>query len=98
MNDWEKLNETSIPKKVFYSSLNMEYITDAEYKHAKRNLKELEIKKESAYYNLYNQSDKFLVADVFENFRNLCLAIYGLDPAHIFSSPGLEYVPLSVDI
>ena len=94
MNDWEKLNETSIPKKVFYSNLNMEYITDAEYKHTKRNLKELEIKKESAYYNLYNQSDKYLVADVFENFRNLCLAIYGLDPAHVFSSPRLPWQPV----
>ena len=37
MDDWEKLNETSLPekkKKDFYSKLNMEYITDADYAHA----------------------------------------------------------------
>ena len=37
MDDWEKFNETSLPKKEdFYSLLNMEDITDADYTHAKR--------------------------------------------------------------
>ena len=32
MNDWEKFNETSLPEKEdFYSHLNMEDVTDAEY-------------------------------------------------------------------
>ena len=37
MDDWEKLNETSLPEKKrkdFYSKLNMEYITDTDYAHA----------------------------------------------------------------
>ena len=46
MDDWEKLNETSLPEKEddFYTHLNMEYITDAGYAHAKRVYKEFEIK------------------------------------------------------
>ena len=32
-----------------------------------------------------------LLADVFENFRNVCLDKYGLDPAHYYSSPGLSW-------
>ena len=32
-----------------------------------------------------------LRADVFENFRNKCLEIYGLDPAHFLSAPGLAW-------
>ena len=37
MNDWEKLNETSLPEKEdFYSHLNMEHIADEDYAHAKR--------------------------------------------------------------
>ena len=37
MDDWEKFNETSLPEKEdFYSHLNMEDITDADYTHAKR--------------------------------------------------------------
>ena len=37
MNEWEKFNETSLPEKEeFYSNLNKEDITDADYIHAKR--------------------------------------------------------------
>ena len=39
MDDWEKINETSLPgKKNSYSHLNMEDITDADYAHAKKSL------------------------------------------------------------
>ena len=38
---------------------------------------------------MYVQCDKFLLADVFENFRNNCIEIYGLDPAHFLTAPGL---------
>ena len=30
-----------------------------------------------------------MLADVFENFRNICLKIYKLDPAKFLSAPGL---------
>ena len=34
VDDWEKINETSLPEKErFYSHLNMEDITDADYAH-----------------------------------------------------------------
>ena len=32
-----------------------------------------------------------MLADVFENFRNKCIEIYELDPAHILSTPGLAW-------
>ena len=32
-----------------------------------------------------------MLADVFENFRNKCIEIYGLDPAHFLSAPGLAW-------
>ena len=38
---------------------------------------------------MYVQSDTLLLVDVFENFRNMCLEIYGLDSAIFFSAPGL---------
>ena len=32
-----------------------------------------------------------MLADVFENFRDKCIEIYGLDPAHFLSAPGLAW-------
>ena len=45
MDDQKKLNETLLPEKdEFYSHLNREDITDANYAHAKRVCKDFEIK------------------------------------------------------
>ena len=41
------------------------------------------------YHDLNVQSDTLLLADVFENFRNKCIKVYELDPAHFLSAPGL---------
>ena len=43
------------------------------------------------YNDLYLKSDVLLLADIFEHFREICLNIYGLDPAHYVSSPGLSW-------
>ena len=86
---WEKFNETLLPDKAFYSNLNMADITDVDYRHAKRVFKNLSNKNLGDYYDLYVQSDTLLPADVFENFRNMCIKIYELDPAHFLSAPGL---------
>ena len=74
MDHWEKFNETSLPEKEdFYGHVNMEDITDADYARAKRVCKDFEIKNLGKYYNFYVQSNTLLLADVFENFRHMCL-------------------------
>ena len=40
---------------------------------------------------MYVQSDTLLLPDVFENFRNMCLDIYGLDPVYFVLTPGLAW-------
>ena len=73
-NGWEKFNETTLPEKEeFYSNLNMEGITDAGYMNAKTVCKDFEIKNLGEYHDLYFKSDTLLLADVFENFRKMCL-------------------------
>ena len=52
---------------------------------------EFNLKSLGDYHDLYVQSDTLLLADVFENFRNKCIEIYELDPAHILSAPGLAW-------
>ena len=39
---------------------------------------------------MYLKSDTLLLADVFENFRKMCLKIYELDPVKFLSAPGLS--------
>ena len=69
MDVWEKFNETSLPEKEdFYSHVNIEDITDANYEHTKRVCKDFEIKHLGEYHDLYVQSDTLLLADVFEDF------------------------------
>ena len=51
----------------------MEGITDANYTHVKRVCKDFEIKHLGKYHDLYAQSKTLLLADVFKNFRNMCL-------------------------
>ena len=43
----------------------------------------------SEYHDLYLKNNALLLEDVFENFREMCLEIYQLDPANFFSAPGL---------
>ena len=52
MNGLEKFNGASLPEKEdFYSHLNMEDITDADYADAKRVCKDFEIKKLGEYHD-----------------------------------------------
>ena len=41
--------------------------------------------------NSWVQSITLLLANVFENFRNMCLEKYKLDPSKILSPPGLVW-------
>ena len=43
------------------------------------------------YHYLYIQNNTLLLADVFENFRNICLEIYTLDRTKLLSAPGLAW-------
>ena len=69
----------------------MDDITDADYMHAKRVYKEFEIKHLGEYHDLCLKSDTLLSADVFENFRKMCLKICHLDPVKFLSVPGLAW-------
>ena len=92
MDNWEKFNETSLPnKEYFYSNLNMENIEDIDYRHGNNVFKIFKLINLGEYHDLYAQSDTLLLGDVFENFKNKCLEVYELDPAHFLSLPGLAW-------
>ena len=93
MDSWERFNETSVPSKEdFYSNLNMENIDDIDYKHGNNVFKRFELKSLGQYHDLYVQRDTLLLAaDAFENFRDMCIKEYELNPAHFLSLPGLAW-------
>ena len=87
MDNLEKFNEYLLPGKGdFYSHLNVEDITDADYAHAKRIYKDFKIRNLWDYHDLYVLSDRLLLADVLEN---MYLKIYELHPAYFIFVTGL---------
>ena len=89
MDNWERFNETSLPsKESFYSNLNKEDIDDIDYRHGNNVFNKFKLNNLGDYHDLYVQSDTLLLADVFENIRDMCLK---LDLAHFLSLPGLAW-------
>ena len=92
MDTWERFSEISLPSKEdFYSNLNMENINDIGYRHANNVFKIFKLENLGDYHDLYVQSDTLLLADVFNNFRDMFIKEYELDPAHFLSLPGLAW-------
>ena len=79
------------PRKAFYSKLTGNGITEKNYKHVCNVWNSFNMETMKDYLELYNDSDALLLADVFENFRDICLKIYGLDPVHYYTAPGLAW-------
>ena len=69
----------------------MENITDIDHRNEKRVFKSINNKNVGDYHDPYVQSDTLLHADVFENFKNVCIKVYELDPAHFLSAPALAW-------
>lgn len=92
IDGWSKLSESQLPaKELFYSKLTESDISDADYKHAQLVWNAFGIRTLGEYSDLYMQTDILLLADVFENFRETCHTIYGLDPAHYITAPSLSF-------
>ena len=92
MNSPEKLSETQLPpKSAFYSKLTKQDISNEDYIHAQKVWKEFGMTTMKDYHDLYLELDVLLLADVFENFREVCLDNYKLDPAWYLTAPGLSW-------
>ena len=88
MDSLERFKENKLPpKEAFYSRLTGEGIGDEDYEHAEKVWKVFGMKTLHDYHDLYNVTDVLLLADVFENFRNICMENYKLDPSHYFIAP-----------
>ena len=90
MDAVQKFAEKRLPeRRDFYRLLADEDISEKEYEHAQKVWDTFRIENMGQYHDLYLKSDALLLVDVFQNFRETCLAYYGLDPCHYITSPGL---------
>ncbi|CAJ0924949.1 14384_t:CDS:2, partial [Entrophospora sp. SA101] len=89
-NSWDKFEKTALPRrKDFYSILNQQNISKADYSYAQEVWKKFEMKNFGEYHDLYLETDVLLLADVFMNYTIMCLKDNGLDPSHYVSAPGM---------
>ena len=92
VDSMDKMDYTSLPlKESFYSKLSLSHISDDDYVHAQNVWKTFNMKTMGDYHDLYLKADVLLLADCFEHFWKTCLAFYGLDPAHYFTTPGFSW-------
>lgn len=91
-DSWGRLNETRIPRKRdFYSTLTESGIKEEDYEHAKKVWEHFACQTLGEYSDCYLKIDVLLLADVFENFRDVCIRAYNLDAAHYYTAPGLSF-------
>lgn len=92
MDSWEKLEEQQLPsREQFYDDLNDSEISDKDYAFAQKVWRTFNIHSMQEYTDLYLKTDVLLLADIFENFRNNSIRLYGLDPAHYYTLPGYSW-------
>ena len=92
MDSIEKLKDTKPPpQQAFYSKLSGKGINNYNYNHVLNVWKTFKMKSLKEYHEVYNITDVLLLADVFENFRDICLKNYGLDPVYYYTAPGLAW-------
>jgi hypothetical protein len=92
IDSWEKIHYPKLPKQQdFYSKLKLEGISNEDYKHCQNVYKHFECKSFYDYHMLYLKTDVLLLADIFENFRKLCLTHYKLDPANYLTAASLAW-------
>ena len=94
--DWfdsfDRLSADNLPpKEAFHSILNDSGITEEDYLHAQKVWKTFNMKTMRDYHDLYLKSDVLLLSDVFENFRDVCIDNYRLDPMFYYTAPGLAW-------
>ena len=91
MDSFEQLREPQLPPKdAFHSSIREEDISEIDYTYAQRVFNHFNMTDLGDYHIFYLLTNLLLLADVFKNFRDVCLQHYGIDPVHNYTSPGLS--------
>ena len=92
MDSWKRFNESELPPKdKFYSTLNLEEISDDDYAHATNLWNTFNINNLGEFHDLYGKLDTALLGDILENFRDKHIETDKLDPAYFLTTAGLSW-------
>ena len=90
MDSWKRFDETLLPnKETFYTNLNMEDITDVDYKHANNVFKKFKLKNLGEYHNLMFKVMHYRL-QTYLKILETCIEVHKPDTDHVLSAPGLE--------
>ena len=93
MDTIDKFSEDKLPPKEFWrNTLEGGEITisDTELDHANFVFQEFDCKNLGRYHDLFLLTDVLILASVFEEFRKVCYATYGLDCTHSYNASNLS--------
>ena len=103
MDSFKRFSEEKVPnKKYFYSAVKDgttdendkkldNHISNKDYLMCKKIWNKFNMKNMGDYHDHYLKKDVLLLADIFENFIDMCLKFYKIDPCHYSSSQGLSW-------
>lgn len=92
VDSMEKLDDAELPSRdEFFNILSGESISQEDYDRACDVWNTFNCRTLGEYSDIYLISDVLLLADIFENFRQICLQIYKLDPAQYLTAPSLSW-------
>ena len=92
MDSFAKFEETALPPiEKFHNDLTKENISGDDYAFVKKLWKTFRLKNLGELHDLYMETDTLLLADVFENYRQVIMKNYGLDPTHFYTAPSLSW-------
>ena len=82
------LQQKSLPaKECFYDELSRKHVSDKDYAFAQSVWRDFGCTTMRDYMEVYLVADTLLLADCYENFRDICIHNYELDPSYYFSNP-----------
>ena len=88
----ERFNETELPSRdKFYNTMTKQACSPEDYAHAQKVWNDMNMNNLGDYHDVYLKTDVLLLADVFMEFRRICLDKYRLDPAHYITAPSLTW-------
>ena len=92
VDSFDKFSECELPPKEFWKNMlegGEVTISDSDFDHAKLVFQEFDCKNMD-YHDLYLITDVLILASIFEEFRKVCYATYGLNCAHFYTASNLS--------